>query len=143
MNQNQTESKPTNAKQDSGKGLDETACSLNLRARLRDVIQKFRDEEEYLLLDKSSRALGGAIAYGDMADELSKLVAAPDDDADRMRAMLARIAYPSRGTPDETADINAFAAEIQAVWSLESLTENGRALAQPGAKDSPNTTNDL
>ena len=27
MNQNQTESKPSDAEQDSGKGLDETACS--------------------------------------------------------------------------------------------------------------------
>ena len=50
----------------------------------------------------------------------------PKEDADRMRAILARIAYPSRGTPDETADINAFAAEIQAAWSLESLTENSK-----------------
>jgi hypothetical protein len=93
------------------------------------VIQKFRDEEEFLLLEKSSRALGGAIAYGDMANELSKLVATPDEDADRMREILARIAYPSRGTPDETANINAFAAEIQAAWSLESLTENVHPLA--------------
>jgi hypothetical protein len=95
------------------------------------VIQKFRDEEEYLLLENSSRALGGAIAYGDMANELSKLVATPDEDADRMMAILARIAYPSRGTPDETADINAFAAEIQAAWSLESLTENVTAQTPP------------
>lgn len=49
-----------------------TNCSL--RAVLRDVIQKFRDEADYLLLDKSSRALGGAIAYGDMASELEKLL---------------------------------------------------------------------
>ena len=107
------------------------ACSRNLRSRLRDVIHKFRDEEEYLLLENSSRALGGAIAYGDMANELSKLVATPDEDADRMMAILARIAYPSRGTPDETADINAFAAEIQAAWSLESLTENVTAQTPP------------
>lgn len=51
-----------------------TMRAARVASTLEDVIQKFRDEEEYLLLDKSSRALGGAIAYGAMADELSKLV---------------------------------------------------------------------
>jgi hypothetical protein len=51
-----------------------TMRAARVASTLEDVIQKFRDEEEYLLLDKSSRALGGAIAYGAMADELSKLI---------------------------------------------------------------------
>lgn len=42
----------------------------------------------------------------------------------RMKAMLARIAYPSRGTSDETADACAFASEIQEAWTLEDLSEN-------------------
>ena len=33
MNQNQTESKPANAEQDSGKGLDETPCCASLVLR--------------------------------------------------------------------------------------------------------------
>ena len=55
-----------------------TMRAARVASTLEDVIQKFRDEEEYLLLDKSSRALGGAIAYGAMADELSKLISLPN-----------------------------------------------------------------
>lgn len=99
-------------------------CSRSLRARLREVIQKFRDEEEYLLLDKSSRALGGAIVYGDMATELSKLIEKPDK-AEDMMTMLCRIGYPQRGTSDEVATIEKFAAEIQAKWSLDELIPEG------------------
>ena len=54
-----------------------TMRAARVASTLEDVIQKFRDEEEYLLLGKSSRALGGAIAYGAMADELSKLISLP------------------------------------------------------------------
>jgi len=39
----------------------------------------------------------------------------------QMKKMLARIAYPARGTPDESADVYAFAAEIQSKWSLSDL----------------------
>jgi hypothetical protein len=99
-------------------------CSRSLRARLREVIQKFRDEEQFLLLDKSSRALGGAIAYGDMATELSKLIEKPDKPEDMM-TMLCRIGYPRRGTSDEVATIENFAAEIQAKWSLDELIPGG------------------
>jgi hypothetical protein len=88
------------------------------------VIQKFRDEEESLLLEKSSRALGGAIAYGDMATALSKLIEKPDK-AEDMMTMLCRIGYPQRGTSDEVATIENFAAEIQAKWSLEDLIPGG------------------
>jgi hypothetical protein len=102
-------------------------CSRSLRARLREVIQKFRDEEEYLLLDKSSRALGGAIAYGDMATALAKLIEKPDKVEDMM-TMLCRIGYPQRGTSDEVATIETFAAEIQARWSLEELIPGGREI---------------
>jgi hypothetical protein len=105
-------------------GLPCTPCSRSLRARLREVIQKFRDEEEYLLLDKSSRALGGAIAYGDMATALSKLIEKPDKPEDMM-TMLCRIGYPQRGTSDEVATIENFAAEIQAKWSLDELIPGG------------------
>jgi hypothetical protein len=143
MNQNQTESKPLSVEEPRDEGSDETICSRNLRERLLDVIQKFRDEEEYLLLEKSSRALGGAIAYGDMANQLSKLVTMPDDDTQRMKALLARIAYPSRGTPDETASIDVFAAEIQAAWSLGSLTENVQEHAPPLLKSDCAETEEL
>jgi hypothetical protein len=88
------------------------------------VIQKFRDEEEYLLLNKSSRALGGAIAYGDMAAELSKLIKKPDKVEDMM-TILCRIGYPRRGTNDESATIHFFAAEIQARWKLDELIPGG------------------
>ena len=88
------------------------------------MIQKFRDEEEFLLLDKSSRALGGAIAYGDMASVLSKLIEKPDKVEDMM-TMLCRIGYPRRGTSDESATIETFAAEIQARWSLDKLIPGG------------------
>lgn len=97
-------------------------CSL--RARLRDAIQKFRDEEQYLLSEKSSRALGGAIAYGDMADALSKLIEKPDQ-IEEMIEMLCRIGYPQRGTSDESATIEKFSAEIQARWSLDELIPGG------------------
>jgi hypothetical protein len=99
-------------------------CSRSLRARLREIIQKFRDEEEYLLLDKSSRALGGAIAYGDMATALAKLIEKPDKMEDMM-TMLCRIGYPQRGTGDDVATIENFADEIQARWSLEELIPGG------------------
>lgn len=94
--------------------------SPSLRARLRAVIQNFRDAEEFLLNQKSSRSIGAAIAYGDMATQLSKLIAKPDRIED-MQIMLSRIAYPRRGTPDEVADIGKFATEIQAKWTLEDL----------------------
>jgi hypothetical protein len=42
--------------------------------KLEDTVQKFKDEEEYLLLESGQKALGAAIAYGAMADELSKLL---------------------------------------------------------------------
>ena len=45
----------------------------------------------------------------------------------RMARMLLRIAYPARNTPDESADVNMFAEEIQATWSrnyLESVIDN-------------------
>lgn len=109
---------------ESGNDYPSTSCSRSLRARLRDVIQKFRDEEELLLLDKSSRALGGAIAYGDMATELSKLIKKPDKVEDMM-TMLCRIGYPQRGTGDESATIENFASEIQARWSLNELIPGG------------------
>ena len=99
-------------------------CSRSLRARLRDVIQKFRDEEEYLLSGKSSRALGGAIAYGDMATALSKMLEKPDKVEDMM-TMLCRIGYPRRGTGDDVATIENFADEIQAKWSMEELIPGG------------------
>lgn len=40
---------------------------------------------------------------------------------DQMKKMLSRIAYPARGTADESADVYAFAAEIQSKWSLNDL----------------------
>ena len=40
MNQNQTESKPDDAEQESGKGLDEAACSLSSVRSLRMECQK-------------------------------------------------------------------------------------------------------
>ena len=55
-----------------------TMRAARVAQKLEDVVQKFRDEEEYLLLERSSRALGGAIAYGAMADELSKLISLPN-----------------------------------------------------------------
>jgi hypothetical protein len=54
-------------------------------SKLEDMIQKFRDEADCLLLDKSSRALGGAIAYGAMADELSKLISLPNAQVEARR----------------------------------------------------------
>jgi hypothetical protein len=39
----------------------------------------------------------------------------------QMKQMLSRIAYPARGTPDESADVYAFAAEIQSKWSMSDL----------------------
>lgn len=51
-----------------------------------------------------------------------------------MKTMLARIAYPARGTADETADISTFAAEIQQRWSLEYLQ---------GDTDLPSVENEL
>lgn len=113
-----------NTETTAGSDCPAATCSRSLRARLREVIQKFRDEEEFLLLDKSSRALGGAIAYGDMASALSKLIEKPDKVEDMM-TMLCRIGYPQRGTSDESATIETFAAEIQARWSLEELTPGG------------------
>lgn len=44
-------------------------------------------------------------------------------DLERMKLMLSRIAYPARNTPDEFADLNMFAAEIQEMWSLEDLEQ--------------------
>jgi hypothetical protein len=41
--------------------------------------------------------------------------------AEDMMTMLCRIGYPQRGTSDEIATIENFAAEIQAKWSLEAL----------------------
>ncbi len=38
-----------------------------------------------------------------------------------MRQMLLRIAYPSRGTIDESAALQDFADEIQKTWTLEYL----------------------
>jgi hypothetical protein len=40
-----------------------------------------------------------------------------------MAQILQRIGYPRRGTPDETADIQAFADEIQKKWPLQELEE--------------------
>lgn len=44
-------------------------------------------------------------------------------DINEMKTMLARIAYPRRGSPDERADIYYFAKEIQTRWSLDYLLE--------------------
>lgn len=41
-----------------------------------------------------------------------------------MKSMLQRIAYPARGTTDETADIIYFATEIQKTFTLEELSED-------------------
>jgi len=38
MNQNQTESKPTDARQESGKGLDETPCCASLLQAINDLL---------------------------------------------------------------------------------------------------------
>ena len=43
---------------------------------------------------------------------------------ERMNLLLSRIAYPARNTPDDFADLNMFAAEIQATWSMEDLEAN-------------------
>ena len=65
---------------------------------------------------------------GELIEEIRRLTTANG----RMKSMLARIAYPSRGTPDETADVCAFAAEIQEAWALEDLSENS-VICKPAA----------
>ena len=115
---------------------DAANLSRSLRARLRDTIQKFRDEEEYLLLDESSRALGGAIAYGDMAAALSKLIEKPDKVEDMM-TMLCRIGYPRRGTCDESTSIEGFAAEIQSRWTLDELIPGGWEIFDANSHEQP------
>ena len=49
---------------------------------------------------------------------------------ERMKLLLSRIAYPARNTPDDFADLNMFAAEIQATWSMEDLEANDKDLAR-------------
>ena len=47
-----------------------------------------------------------------------------EEQLNRMKLILSRIAYPARNTPDEYADLNMFASEIQSIWSMESLKTN-------------------
>jgi hypothetical protein len=39
-----------------------------------------------------------------------------------MKKMILRIGYPARGSADESADVFAFASEIQEAWTLEDLS---------------------
>lgn len=50
------------------------------------------------------------------------------DQLERMKLILARIAYPRRGTYDELGDIRMFATEIQATWSMEALETNTESI---------------
>jgi len=56
----------------------------------------------------------------DCPSPCSNLIGKPDKMEDMM-AMLCRIGYPRRGSSDESANIQSFADEIQARWSLEEL----------------------
>ena len=52
------------------------------------------------------------------------MIARKDKLIEQMREALVickRIAYPNRGTDDEFADINDFAAQIQQLYSLEEI----------------------
>ncbi len=66
----------------------------------------------------------------ELIEEIRRLTTANE----RMKSMLARIGYPSRGTPDETADVCAFASEIQEAWTLGDLSENAPVLANADEK---------
>jgi hypothetical protein len=61
---------------------------------------------------------------------------------ERMKLLLSRIAYPARNTPDDFADLNMFAAEIQATWSMEHLKANVKEHAPPLAGASVETGGD-
>ena len=115
-----------------------TMRAARVASKLEDVIQKFRDEEDCLLLDKSSRALGGAIAYGAMADELSKLISLPnardlappqavEDDADEEESCkycgngITELVVKWRDMPSEEMRLRAGDMTAQEIRSVKAV----------------------
>jgi ribosomal protein L37AE/L43A len=122
-----------------------TMRAARVASKLEDMIQKFRDEADCLLLDKSSRALGGAIAYGAMADELSKLISLPnardlappqavEDDADEEESC----EYCGNG--DRVPQEAWTCPKCDAEWPAYESSENAQAMASADTKTPPKET---
>lgn len=78
------------------------------------IVDQFDNPESIYAAFDREVALRDRLYRQSMFNETGKLM---------MAKILRRIAYPERGTPDDTADLQMFADEIQKTWTLEQLEE--------------------